>query len=356
MTMPTTEQPGLENALIAPADSSESTEDVDPTPKHGSGSSNGVISNNMNMTPQRPSGPPSAYSADLSQTPIASAKRPAALTRAGSSRRGTLNNSSGGTATTTASSSSAIDEEPLSPMHGVKTVENVEGGDCSARGLVVLHHNASNGDGKITAATSASSSPTNSSSILHHNKADEQLFSPMATALQQQHVESDDESMASPEQPDSNSDEFNPWQFIQSLPPYAAVEHQRPAVTLPPLLQPSDGDSSGTGKKTLVLDLDETLVHCSIEEPVAAEDGTTPRPPDLQFPVTFHGCEYTVYVRLRPHLQQFLETVSKQFEVVCFTASQKVYADALLDRIDPGMYYLLLLVALWLLHCIMIVL
>jgi CTD small phosphatase-like protein 2 len=43
-----------------------------------------------------------------------------------------------------------------------------------------------------------------------------------------------------------------------------------------------------------------------------------------------------VYVKKRPYLDYFLEVVAKSFEVVLFTASQKVYADVLLDKIDPG--------------------
>jgi CTD small phosphatase-like protein 2 len=50
----------------------------------------------------------------------------------------------------------------------------------------------------------------------------------------------------------------------------------------------------------------------------------------------FNNQVYQIYVRKRPYLDYFLETVSKSFEVVVFTASQKVYADVLLDKIDPG--------------------
>lgn len=44
---------------------------------------------------------------------------------------------------------------------------------------------------------------------------------------------------------------------------------------------------------------------------------------------------FQVYVRKRPHLDAFLEAVSELFEVVVFTASQQVYAERLLNMIDP---------------------
>ena len=39
---------------------------------------------------------------------------------------------------------------------------------------------------------------------------------------------------------------------------------------------------------------------------------------------------------MRPHLTHFLSRVSDMFEVVVFTASQQIYAEQLLDIVDPG--------------------
>ncbi|KAL5221378.1 hypothetical protein ABZP36_026091 [Zizania latifolia] len=82
----------------------------------------------------------------------------------------------------------------------------------------------------------------------------------------------------------------------------------------------------GVGKVTLVLDLDETLVHSTIEQ---CDDA------DFTFPVFFDMKEHMVYVRKRPHLHMFLQKMAEMFEIVIFTASQSVYADQLLDTLDP---------------------
>ena len=144
----------------------------------------------------------------------------------------------------------------------------------------------------------------------------------------------DDVSMSRPEQHDAtNEGEFNPWQFIASLPPYESVVVHLPPRTLPPLVEYKMGVSATSLstsplRKTLVLDLDETLVHCSVSAPT---DGQVV---DFTFPVQFHGETYAVHVKCRPYLQQFLNEMCRHFEVIVFTASQKVYADALLNIID----------------------
>mmetsp|Transcript_10813 Transcript_10813/g.22279 ORF Transcript_10813/g.22279 Transcript_10813/m.22279 type:complete len:592 (+) Transcript_10813:717-2492(+) len=125
---------------------------------------------------------------------------------------------------------------------------------------------------------------------------------------------------------DDEEEEFNPYLFIKSLPPYAYAippgwEYR------PKRLPPIDPNAEPPVPPIcLVLDLDETLVHCTVEPIHNA---------DMVFPVEFNGIEYQVHVRCRPYLRHFLESVHDKFEVVVFTASQQVYADKLLDKIDP---------------------
>ena len=80
------------------------------------------------------------------------------------------------------------------------------------------------------------------------------------------------------------------------------------------------------GKKTLVLDLDETLVHSSFK-PISD--------PDYIIPVEIEGKIVDVYVLKRPMMDEFLAAVGPNFEVVVFTASLSKYADPLLDLLDP---------------------
>lgn len=83
-------------------------------------------------------------------------------------------------------------------------------------------------------------------------------------------------------------------------------------------------------KKTLILDLDETLVHSALK-PFKTQ-------PDMILTIPFEQNKQTVYVLKRPHVDEFLETVSKMFEIVIFTAGIQDYANPLLDKLDKSKY------------------
>ncbi|ONM40039.1 CTD-phosphatase-like protein [Zea mays] len=82
---------------------------------------------------------------------------------------------------------------------------------------------------------------------------------------------------------------------------------------------------------TLVLDLDETLVHSTLDQCDSA---------DFTLEVFFNMKNHTVYVKKRPYLKVFLEKVAQMFELVIFTASQRIYAEQLIDKLDPDGKYI----------------
>lgn len=86
---------------------------------------------------------------------------------------------------------------------------------------------------------------------------------------------------------------------------------------LPPIHDPN--------KYTLVLDLDETLVHCSTEPQLVS---------DANFNLEFNGVSFHVAAKFRPFLKEFLESTCQEYELVIFTASQKVYADKVISHFD----------------------
>ncbi|XP_019176404.1 PREDICTED: CTD small phosphatase-like protein 2 [Ipomoea nil] len=114
-------------------------------------------------------------------------------------------------------------------------------------------------------------------------------------------------------------DDFDPYFFIKNLPDLSAV-----VPTFRPLLLPKQTRSCPS--TTLALDLDETLVHSTLEP---CDDA------DFTFSVNFNLKDHTVYVRCRPHLKYFLERVSSLFEIIIFTASQSIYAERVLNVLDP---------------------
>lgn len=107
---------------------------------------------------------------------------------------------------------------------------------------------------------------------------------------------------------------LEPYLFIRGLP--SQVDFR--------VVLPNKVDS--TPAVTLVLDLDETLVHCSTQPMVLA---------DFKFDLTIDGLVNAVWARKRPFLEEFLSYVRGKFEVILFTASQEIYASRVMDFLDP---------------------
>ena len=81
--------------------------------------------------------------------------------------------------------------------------------------------------------------------------------------------------------------------------------------------------------KTLIIDLDETLVHSYFDKP-------PPRSADIIFDIKIGDIPIKVFTLIRPGALQFLEKMSNLYEIVIFTASLNQYANPLLDIIDKN--------------------
>ncbi|CAD8091587.1 unnamed protein product [Paramecium primaurelia] len=79
--------------------------------------------------------------------------------------------------------------------------------------------------------------------------------------------------------------------------------------------------------KTIVFDLDETLIHCNSNVSI---------PGDIILPITFPNDEIVqASINIRPYAKQILQTLSKHFEIIVFTASHSSYANIVIDYLDP---------------------
>ncbi|KAF1922059.1 NLI interacting factor-like phosphatase-domain-containing protein [Ampelomyces quisqualis] len=127
----------------------------------------------------------------------------------------------------------------------------------------------------------------------------------------------------------------------------------QPPRPLVPRRQPSYS-SKGTSavethKKTLIIDLDETLIHSMskggrfqtgrmVEVKLQASMGAGGQIIGPQVPILY-------YVHKRPYCDEFLKKVSKWYNLVIFTASVQEYADPVIDWLEverkyfAGRYY-----------------
>lgn len=83
--------------------------------------------------------------------------------------------------------------------------------------------------------------------------------------------------------------------------------------------------------KTIIFDLDETLIHCNEDQ--SAEF-------DVKVPVHFPTGEFIeAGINIRPFAKEILEHLSPYFEILIFTASHSCYANPVIDYLDPENKY-----------------
>lgn len=87
-----------------------------------------------------------------------------------------------------------------------------------------------------------------------------------------------------------------------------------------------------TRHKTLILDLDETLIHSELMKSYIV--GSSDDCKENQFIINLEkGVSFKVSIR--PCMTEALERLSEYFELSVFTAAEQTYADQIIDRIDP---------------------
>lgn len=107
-----------------------------------------------------------------------------------------------------------------------------------------------------------------------------------------------------------------------------------------PSVDPSklvDVPPTAPGKKLIIFDLDETLLHCKdqsvgdcmIRKPVTFSNGVT-------ITVIFVLIKKQAGINLRPYMKEQLIQLQPHFDQVVFTASHHMYGGSMIDIIDPN--------------------
>lgn len=111
------------------------------------------------------------------------------------------------------------------------------------------------------------------------------------------------------------------FQVIRSLSPLAKIDFE-PLIQERLVLLPEYNK-----KKTLILDLDETLIHADFDERFEKHH--------QRINFNYEDEIISVDIFIRPGAKEFLKKCSEIFEIFIFTASKKEYADAVINFLDP---------------------
>jgi CTD small phosphatase-like protein 2 len=96
------------------------------------------------------------------------------------------------------------------------------------------------------------------------------------------------------------------------LKPYSKDYLKKPCIFLPP-------PKNSSFKKTLILDIDETMIHCLDDRDPEEEQ------PDvvIRVPLDYEGDYADAGINIRPHLYDCLKQMNEIYQVVAFTASDQ---------------------------------
>jgi Dullard-like phosphatase family protein len=98
----------------------------------------------------------------------------------------------------------------------------------------------------------------------------------------------------------------------------------------------ADGAMAAAGLRvTLVVGLDDTLVHCcNFDGPLQGYEST------VSYQSSNDGSMIVAEMNYRPHLKAFLRNASKWFKVVVFSGAEEKYTRAVCHQIDPEEKYI----------------
>ncbi|KAK8806159.1 hypothetical protein WA171_007244 [Blastocystis sp. BT1] len=119
----------------------------------------------------------------------------------------------------------------------------------------------------------------------------------------------DESNIIDEEEMEEDSEYIDPFLLMKEVPRYSLIPKYRLKHDLLPPKSPD------VPSHTLILDLDETLVHCYLDKPEKY---------DISFQIEEEE-SYIVYLCFRPYVFHFLETMSKYYELVVFSAGIKPY-------------------------------
>lgn len=97
-------------------------------------------------------------------------------------------------------------------------------------------------------------------------------------------------------------------------------------ISSPLLSEHNNNKVNYNNKKTLILDLDETLVHSAFY-PFQKKS-------DIILKINIDGKNHIIHVLKRPNLDYFLDKISELFNIIIFTASLQQYAEPLINILD----------------------